>query len=60
MNHLDDVTGSIEPGKLADLVVIDRDVLDPQAARSATQRSSWTLVEGDAVHEDAGLEVVPG
>ena len=29
VNHLDDVTGSIETGKLADLAVIDRDLFAP-------------------------------
>ncbi len=60
VNHLDDVTGSIEPGKLADLVVIDRDVLDPASGPIGDATVVLTLVEGDAVHEDAGLEVVPG
>ena len=31
VNHLDDETGSIEVGKLADLAVIDRDILAPDA-----------------------------
>jgi predicted amidohydrolase YtcJ len=60
VNHLDDVTGSIEPGKLADLVVIDRDVLDPASGPIGDARVVLTLVEGEAVHEDAALEAVAG
>ncbi len=39
-NRLDATTGSIEPGKLADLAVLDRDLFDPGPARSATPGSS--------------------
>ena len=60
VNHLDDVTGSIEPGKLADLVVIDRDVLDPASGPIGDAKVILTLVEGAAVHEDAALEVLAG
>ena len=33
VNHLDDDTGTLEPGKLADLVVLDRDLFDRGAGR---------------------------
>jgi predicted amidohydrolase YtcJ len=59
VNHLDGVTGSIEVGKLADLVVIDRDVLDPASGPIGDARVVLTLIEGEAVHEDAALEAVP-
>ena len=59
VNHLDDVTGSIEVGKLADLVVIDRDVFDPGSGAIGDARVVLTLVEGAAVHEDTALEAVP-
>jgi predicted amidohydrolase YtcJ len=58
-NHLDDVAGSIEVGKLADLVVIDRDVFDPGSAPIGDARVVLTLIEGEAVHEDAALGAVP-
>ena len=47
---LDAVTGSIEPGKLADLVVLDRDLhgLDPREYLST--RVLATLVEGEVVY----------
>ena len=41
VNHHDDTTGSLSVGKLADLVVLDRDLFDrARRARSATP-GSW-------------------
>lgn len=56
VNHLDDVTGTIEVGKLADLVVLDRDVFAPDPGPLGDVRVILTLVEGSAVFEDAALE----
>jgi hypothetical protein len=55
VNHLDGVTGTIEPGKLADLVVLDRDLFDPAAGLPADARVLLTLVEGEQVWEDPAL-----
>lgn len=55
-NHRDDRTGSIEVGKLADLVVMDRDIAREPTNRLGDARVLLTLVEGEAVHEDPGLE----
>ena len=54
VNHLDHVTGSIEPGKLADLVVLDRDLLDRGAGAIGEARVVTTLVEGDVVFDVTG------
>jgi predicted amidohydrolase YtcJ len=51
-NHLDDVTGSIEAGKLADLVVLDRDIAREPLDRLAETLVVLTLVEGEAVYGD--------
>ena len=55
-NHADDVTGSIEAGKLADLVVLDRDIVQEPLDRVGDAHVLLTLVEGEAVHEDPALE----
>lgn len=49
VNHLDPVTGSIERGKYADLVVVDRNLfaLAPEEITSAVVE--LTLVEGETV-----------
>ena len=51
VNHLDADTGSISPGKLADLVILDRDLLDRGAGAIGEARVVTTLVEGDVVYE---------
>jgi predicted amidohydrolase YtcJ len=55
VNHLDDVTGSIEDGKLADLAVIDRDLFAPDAGPIGDARVLGTFVGGVAVYEDPAL-----
>jgi predicted amidohydrolase YtcJ len=52
VNHLDDVTGSIEVGKLADLAVIDRDLFDMPPKGIGDARVVLTLVEGEPVFAD--------
>ena len=54
-NHLDD-TGSLMPGKLADLAILDRDLFDPGAGPIGDARAVATFVEGVAVHEIPDLE----
>jgi predicted amidohydrolase YtcJ len=51
VNFLEEETGSIESGKLADLVVLDRDLFDPGAGPVGDTRVLLTLVEGEAVHD---------
>jgi predicted amidohydrolase YtcJ len=55
VNFLDEETGTIEPGKLADLVVLDRNVLDLGAGPIGDARVLLTLVEGEAVYADPAL-----
>ena len=56
VNHMDDETGTIEVGKLADLAVLDRDLFAPDAGPIGDARVLATFVEGVAVHEAPGLE----
>lgn len=50
VNHLDD-TGVVEVGRLADLVVLDRDPLAGDPSRIAEARVRATYVDGTAVFE---------
>jgi predicted amidohydrolase YtcJ len=54
VNFLDDETGTIEPGKLADLVVLDRDIFDPESGQVGDASVLLTLSEGVPVHDLLG------
>jgi predicted amidohydrolase YtcJ len=49
VNHLDDETGSIAEGKLADLVVLDADPFARPASDIASTRVLQTFVQGETV-----------
>jgi predicted amidohydrolase YtcJ len=51
VNFLEDETGTIEPGKLADLVVLDRDLFDPGSGPVGDARVVLTLAEGEPVYD---------
>jgi predicted amidohydrolase YtcJ len=51
VNHLDEVTGSIEVGKYADLAVVDRDLFAHPVDEIANARVDATFVEGVPVYE---------
>ena len=55
VNFLETDTGTVEPSKLADLVVLDRDVLDPGAGPLGDAKILLTLSEGEAVYADPAL-----
>lgn len=50
VNHLDQTTGTIEVGKLADLAVLDRDPFAGPADEIGATRVLQTFVEGDRVY----------
>jgi predicted amidohydrolase YtcJ len=50
VNHLDGETGAIEPGMLADLVVLDRDPFAHPAGEIAATNVAETYVEGQPVY----------
>jgi predicted amidohydrolase YtcJ len=50
-NHHDDMTGSIEVGKYADLVVLDRDPYEPDGGAITDSTVRLTVVEGGLVYE---------
>ena len=55
--RLEAETGSVTPGKLADLAVLDRDPFDPATGPIAGARVLATLVEGEPVHADPSLDL---
>ena len=56
VNHLDDVTGSIEVGKLADLVVVRENLFDLDGDDLPEARVQLTMVEGEPVFTDPSYE----
>jgi hypothetical protein len=51
-NRLERETGSIEPGKAADIIVLDRDLFDLPATEIGKSRVLLTLLDGQAVWRD--------
>ena len=54
--RMEDKIGSIEPGKLADLVVLDRDFFTVPDAEIKQIRSVLTIVDGRVVYDSGALE----
>ena len=55
VNHREDETGSIEAGKLADLVVLDRNLFEIPAAEISETAALVTLFKGEVAHGSLAL-----
>lgn len=49
-NHVDDVSGSLQAGKSADLVVLDRDIFKIPVTQLGRTKVLTTLIAGEPVH----------
>ncbi|MGH2573494.1 MAG: amidohydrolase [Actinomycetota bacterium] len=55
VNHLDDQAGTVQVGKLADLVVLDRNLFEIDALEIGDAKVLLTMVEGEPVHVAPGV-----
>ncbi|HMB58431.1 MAG TPA: amidohydrolase family protein, partial [Xanthomonadales bacterium] len=53
VNHLDNVSGSIEVGKLGDLVILDRNLFEIEPSAISDAKVVATLFGGEVVFEHA-------
>ena len=54
--HQDDVTGSVETGKFADLIVLDRNIMQVASDQIAGTQVQLTMVGGKVVYQADGLK----
>ena len=57
--HMDDVSGSIEEGKLADLVVLDRNILECEPEELIQTRVLTTVMEGRPIYHADDSPMIP-
>jgi predicted amidohydrolase YtcJ len=55
LSHEENIRGSLAPGRLADLVVLDRNIFKIPASEIHTARVLLTLFEGKQVYRDPGF-----
>jgi predicted amidohydrolase YtcJ len=45
-------TGSLEPGKLADLIILDRSILNVKTDEIPSIRVVWTMIDGEVIYQE--------
>jgi len=51
ITHEEDIKGSIEPGKYADMTVLDRDILTCDTAEISDIKVLTTFIDGEIVYQ---------
>ncbi|MFC1951396.1 amidohydrolase [Chloroflexota bacterium] len=57
-NHMEDIVGSIEEGKLADFCILDRDILSINVKEIENTTNVMTIIDGNIVYRDKSIEVL--
>jgi predicted amidohydrolase YtcJ len=57
LSHWDKESGSLEIGKSADLIVLDRNLFAIPAQEIHNTKVLWTLFKGRAVYRDSNFEI---
>ena len=52
INNIDDITGSIEVGKLADLIILDQNLFEIESSEISEAQVLVTFLDGEAVYGD--------
>ncbi|ASN04448.1 amidohydrolase [Virgibacillus necropolis] len=53
----EDVKGSLEPGKLADLILFDRSLMNTDTDELLEAQVEWTMIDGEIVYNKTKVEV---
>jgi predicted amidohydrolase YtcJ len=57
LGHWEKESGSLEAGKSADMIVLDKNIFAIPPSEIHTAKVLWTLFQGRAVHRDASFEI---
>lgn len=58
--HIEELTGTLEPGKAADLIVLDRDLGAVDVSEVSSTQVRYTFVDGQVVHDESSAGPASG